>query len=92
MKLLIAYVRTSKRSAVEQALRATGLTGWSESTVKGYGRAARGREVEHVRIEMVVADEEVQELRQAVTEAARTSEEVGDGMIVGLPLDFSDRF
>jgi hypothetical protein len=41
---------------------------------------------------MVVADEKVQELRQAVTEACRTSEEVGDGMIVGLPLDFSDRF
>lgn len=91
MKLLVAYVRISRRSAVGKALREANLSGWSESKVEGHGRAAQGHGVEHVRIEVAVQDEQADEVKRLILEAADTGDDVGDGMVLGLPLDFVER-
>ena len=91
MKLLIAYVRISKRSAVGLALRDAGLSGWSESMVQGHGRAADGHAVEHVRVEVVVPDDRADEIKRIIADAAASVEGIGDGLVIGLPLDFAER-
>lgn len=67
------------------AIRGAGVSGWSESTVVGHGRAAAGREVEHVRLEIVVSSDSSQPLVRAIAKAADTGGP-GEGLIVELPV------
>ena len=91
MKLVTAIVKPFKLDDVKQALHDIGVAGMTVGEVQGHGRqhghteVYRGAEyvvdfVPKVRIEVVVADDDVQEVVDRVVEAARTGE-IGDGKV-----------
>ena len=90
MRLLVACIRPSRKHAVQQALRNAGVAGWSESPVHGYGKAAGGRGVEHLRLDIVMQESRVQEVAAVIASTARTGDP-GDGMVLALPVAFAIR-
>ena len=91
MKLITAIVKPFKLDDVKAAITAAGIAGMTVSEVQGFGRQAghteiyRGAEykvdfVPKVRLEIIVAEEKVDPLVDAITEAARTGK-IGDGKI-----------
>ena len=91
MKKIEAIVRPSKLDDVKDALNTLGVTGMTVSEVKGFGRQKghkelyRGAEymidfVPKVRIDVVVRDELVPGVIEAIGQAAQTGK-VGDGKI-----------
>ena len=91
MKLLTAIVKPFKLDDVKQALKDAGVQGMTVSEVQGFGRQAghtevyRGAEytvdfVPKVRVEILVAADDVDRVVEAVTEAARTGK-IGDGKL-----------
>ncbi len=88
--LVVAYVRSARRNAVSQALRALAITGWSESQVMGHGHAAEGHGTEHVRFEVVVSSRIAGECARAIAGAAHTGVN-GDGMVLTLPVSSLER-
>ena len=97
MKLLKAIIRPNKLEEVKDALTALGVTGMTVTEVRGHGRQKghkavyRGTEysvtlLPKVQIEVVVADNVVEEVIQTVIKAARTGE-IGDGRVFVLPVD-----
>jgi nitrogen regulatory protein PII len=91
MKLIVAVIKPFKLEEVRQALTQIGVQGLMVSEVKGYGRQSghteiyRGAEyvvnfVPKIRIEMVVPDDRVDPICEAVGSAARTGK-IGDGKI-----------
>ena len=97
MKMVQAIVKPFKLDAVKEALGEIGVSGLTISEVKGIGRQKghtelyRGAEykvdlVPKVKIEMVVADEVVGRVIEAIMAAARTGN-VGDGKIFVLPVE-----
>ena len=99
MKLVKAIVRPNKVDAVKEALASCSAAGMTESEVRGHGRQRRhsamyrGREYEvsllpKMRIETVVPDDMVEDVIEAISEAARTGE-IGDGRVFVLPVEES---
>ncbi|MBX7077151.1 MAG: P-II family nitrogen regulator [Methanobacteriaceae archaeon] len=97
MKRIIAVIRGEKLEEVKKALIAVGCDGMNISEIKGRGRQLGIREsyrgskycidlIPKSRVELIVKDEDVDEVSQAVIEAARTGE-VGDGKIFISPID-----
>ena len=91
MKLLIAVIKPFKLEEVRDALTRIGVHGMTVTEVKGYGRQKghmeiyRGAEyavnfLPKVRIEVVVADEHIDQTMEAVAGAAKTGQ-IGDGKI-----------
>ena len=91
MKKLEAVIKPFKLEDVKDALAEIGITGMTVSEVKGYGRQKghselyRGAEyvvdfLPKVKMEMVVADEQVDAVCNAIINAARTGK-IGDGKI-----------
>ena len=91
MTKIEAIVQTSKLDAVKGALHEVGVEGMTVLEARGHGRQKghtevyRGREytvdlIPKIKIEMVVADEMVEKVVQAVSTAARTGK-IGDGKI-----------
>jgi len=91
MKLIVAVIKPFKLEEVRQALTQIGVQGLMVSEVKGYGRQSghteiyRGAEyvvnfVPKIRIEMVVSDDRVEPICEAIGSAARTGK-IGDGKI-----------
>ena len=91
MKKIEAIVRPSRIDEVKEALSGIGISGMTLCEVKGFGRQKghtevyRGAEyvvefVPKVRVEIVVTDELVAQVIEAITRAARTGK-VGDGKI-----------
>jgi nitrogen regulatory protein P-II 2 len=91
MKLIIAVIKPFKLEEVRDALSAVGVQGITVSEVKGYGRQKghteiyRGAEyavhfLPKVRLEIVVANENVDRAIDAVVKAAKTGQ-IGDGKI-----------
>lgn len=91
MKLVMAIVKPFKLDAVREALMEVGIQGLTVSEAKGFGRQKgqteiyRGAEynvefVPKVRIEVVVDDDEVERVVEAIRSAALT-EKIGDGKI-----------
>jgi nitrogen regulatory protein P-II 1 len=91
MTKIEAIVQTSKLDAVKTALHEVGVEGMTVLEARGHGRQKghtevyRGREytvdlIPKIKIEMVVADEMVEKIIQAITAAARTGK-IGDGKI-----------
>ncbi|MGF1500544.1 MAG: P-II family nitrogen regulator [Paracoccaceae bacterium] len=91
MKLIVAVIKPFKLDEVRQALTQHGVQGLMVSEVKGYGRQSghteiyRGAEyvvnfVPKIKIEMVVADDQVDGILQTISESARTGK-IGDGKI-----------
>jgi nitrogen regulatory protein P-II 1 len=91
MKLVTAVVKPHRIEAVKEALREIGVSGLTTTDVEGFGRQRghtevyRGAEyqvdfVPKVRVEVVVADEGVDEIVDAIAAAARTGK-IGDGKL-----------
>ena len=91
MKLVMAIVKPFKLDAVRESLMEVGIQGLTVSEAKGFGRQKgqtkiyRGAEynvefVPKVRIEVVVDDDELERVVEAIRSAALT-EKIGDGKI-----------
>lgn len=97
MKLVIAVVKPFKLEEVREALTGIGVQGLMVSEVKGYGRQSghteiyRGAEyvvnfVPKIKLELVVADEQVDQVIEAISASARTGK-IGDGKIFVAPIE-----
>lgn len=97
MKMIVAIIRPNRLQAVKSALNEKGFTGITVTAVKGRGSQKgvvekyRGSEyvvdlLDRIRVEVVVADEELKNVVQIITNAARTGE-VGDGKIFVLNVE-----
>jgi nitrogen regulatory protein PII len=97
MKLVMAIVKPFKVEDVKEALREVGVAGLTVSEARGFGRQRghtevyRGAEyqvdfVPKSRIEVMVDDDQVDGVIDAIVKSARTGK-IGDGKIAILPLD-----
>ena len=86
-----AVIQTSKLEAVKAALHEIGVDGMTVFEARGHGRQKghtevyRGREytvdlILKIKLELVLADDMVEKVVQAITSAARTGK-IGDGKI-----------
>jgi len=91
MKKIDAVVKPFKLDEVREALSDIGVSGLTVTEVKGFGRQKghtelyRGAEyvvdfLPKVKIEIVVADDMVEQVIEAIVKAARTGK-IGDGKI-----------
>jgi nitrogen regulatory protein PII len=101
MKLLKAIIRPNKVDEVKDALAKLNLSGMTVTEVRGHGKQKghtaiyRGKEynvslLPKMEIEVVVADNVVDEAIRAIVEAARTGE-IGDGRVFVIPVEQSYR-
>jgi nitrogen regulatory protein P-II 2 len=97
MKIILAVIKPFKLEEVRAALDRIGVHGMTVSEVNGYGRQKghteiyRGSEyvaayMPKLRLEIAVADDQVDEVVAAIQAAARTGQ-IGDGKIFILPLE-----
>lgn len=97
MKKLECIIRPFKLDEVKEALNSVGVHGMTVSEVRGFGRSRghtelyRGSEytiefVPKLKIEIVVAEENVDNVIEAVQQSASTGK-IGDGKIFVLPAD-----
>jgi nitrogen regulatory protein P-II 1 len=97
VKKIEAIIREEKLEAVRTALEVSGYHGMTVSEVSGHGRQGgltlQWRVGEYkvdflpkLKVEVVVLDEDVGRILNAVTSAARTGER-GDGKIFVLPVE-----
>jgi nitrogen regulatory protein PII len=97
MKKIEAIIKPFKLDDVKDALGSLGITGMTLSEVKGYGRQKghtevyRGAEyvvdfIPKVKIEIVVAADQVDQVVDKIRDAAKTGK-IGDGKIFVLPVE-----
>jgi nitrogen regulatory protein P-II 1 len=97
MKKIEAIIKPFKLEDLKDALNTAGITGMSVVEVKGYGRQKghvelyRGAEydvsfVPKVKVELVVADNELDKILGVIEETAKTGK-IGDGKIFVLPVE-----
>jgi len=97
MKKIEAIIKPFKLDDVREALQEIGITGMTSTEVKGFGRQKghtelyRGAEyvidfLPKVKLDIVVAEEDVDRCIEVITEAARTGK-IGDGKIFVSPVD-----
>ena len=97
MKQITAVVKPFKLEEVREALADCGVTGLTVTEVKGFGRQKghtelyRGAEyvvdfLPKVKIEVVLADEQVDAAVEAIISAAKTGK-IGDGKIFIMPVE-----
>jgi nitrogen regulatory protein P-II 1 len=97
VKKIEAVIKPFKLDDVKDALHEVGVSGITVTEVKGFGRQKghtelyRGAEyvidfLPKVKIEVVVEDSLVENVIEAITQAARTGR-IGDGKIFVLPID-----
>lgn len=91
MKLIMAVIKPFKLDEVRESLTPLGVQGLTVTEVKGFGRQKgqteiyRGAEYQvnflpKIKIEVVVGDELVEQVIEAITKAAATGR-IGDGKI-----------
>ncbi|WP_415785512.1 P-II family nitrogen regulator [Bordetella tumulicola] len=97
MKQVTAIIKPFKLDEVREALAEVGVSGLTVTEVKGFGRQKghtelyRGAEyvvdfLPKIRVEVVLADDMVEQAIEAVIKAARTGK-IGDGKIFVSPVD-----
>ncbi|PKN57676.1 MAG: transcriptional regulator [Deltaproteobacteria bacterium HGW-Deltaproteobacteria-14] len=97
MKKIEAIIKPFKLDEVKEALAEVGIEGMTVSDVKGFGRTGGKREVyrgaEYIvdfvpktKLEIVVKEEQVRMVVEAIERAARTGR-IGDGKIFVLPVE-----
>ena len=97
MKKIEAIIKPFKLDDVRESLSEIGITGMTATEVKGFGRQKghtelyRGAEyvvdfLPIVKVEIVVADDQVEPCIEAITDAARTGK-IGDGKIFVTPVE-----
>ena len=101
MKLLTAIIKPFKLEEVRTALTDIGMQGMTVTEVKGYGRQKghteiyRGAEyavsfLPKIKIEIVIADDQVEKAIEAVLTTAKTGQ-IGDGKIFVSPIEHTVR-
>ena len=99
MKLIKSIVRPNKVDDIREALEKLNVAGMTVTDVRGHGRQKghtavyRGKEysvslLPKVEIEVVVPDNVVDDVIEAIMAAARTGE-IGDGRVFVLPVEQS---
>ncbi len=99
MKLIKSIIRPNKVDEVKDALTKMSISGMTVTEVRGHGRQKghtaiyRGKEynvslLPKMEIEVVVADDLVDEAIKAIIQAARTGE-IGDGRVFVIPVSHS---
>ena len=97
MKKIEAIIKPFKMDEVREALSEVGVVGMSVSEVKGFGRQKGHKEIYRgseynvdflpkIKIEMVLADEKVEEVIETIRMAANT-DKIGDGKIFVVPVE-----
>ena len=97
MKKIEAVIKPFKLDDVREALTEIGISGMTVSEVKGFGRQKghteiyRGAEyavdfLPKVKVELVLADEDVERAIDIIVETARSGK-TGDGKIFVLPVE-----
>ncbi len=97
MKQITAVIKPFKLDEVRESLAAVGVSGLTVTEVKGFGRQKghtelyRGAEyvvdfLPKVKVELVVADDSVENAIEAIVKAARTGK-IGDGKIFVTPVE-----
>ncbi len=97
MKKVEAIVRPFQVDAVKEALQQAGAKGMTISEVKGYGRQRGHKEIYRgaeyvvdflpkVKLELVVGDDQVGDVVEAIVKAARTGK-IGDGKVFVVPVE-----
>ena len=97
MKKIEAIIKPFKLDDVKDALHEVGVSGITVAEVKGFGRQKghtelyRGAEyvidfLPKVKVEVVVEDTLVENVIEAISQAARTGR-IGDGKIFVIPID-----
>jgi nitrogen regulatory protein P-II 1 len=97
VKLVTAIVKPHRIDEVKEALRDAGVQGLTTADVEGFGRQRghtevyRGAEyqvdfVPKIKVEVLVPDDEVQGVVDAIVKAARTGK-IGDGKVWVVPVD-----
>ena len=97
MKKVEAIIKPFKLEEVKEAIGEVGVQGLTVTEVKGFGRQKGHKEVYRgaeyvveflpkVKLEIVVTDEKLQEVVEAITKAASTGR-IGDGKIFVSPIE-----
>lgn len=97
MKFVMAIIKPFKLDEVREALSEVGVNGLTVTEVKGFGRQKghtelyRGAEyvvdfLPKVKVEVVVPDEMVEAVVDAIVKAARTGK-IGDGKVFVSPVE-----
>ncbi len=101
MKRVEAIIKPFKLDEVKDALSEVGVQGMTVTEVKGFGRTGGKKEVYRgsayvvdfvpkVKIEIVLPDEMVQDVLDAIEKSAKTGR-IGDGKIFVIPIDTAIR-
>ena len=101
MKKIEAIIKPFKLDEVKEALSEVGIQGMTVTEVKGFGRTGGKKEVYRgsayvvdfvpkVKVEVVVADSQAQDVMDAVEKAGRTGR-IGDGKIFMTPIEHAVR-
>ena len=101
MKLITSIIKPFKLDEVREALGEIGVTGLTVTEVKGFGRQKghtelyRGAEyvvdfLPKVKVEVVVPNDRVETVTEAIIKAARTGK-IGDGKIFVSPIEHAIR-
>ena len=101
MKLITSIIKPFKVDEVREALAEIGVTGLTVTEVKGFGRQKghtelyRGAEyvvdfLPKVKVEVVVPNDRVETVTEAIIKAARTGK-IGDGKIFVSPIEHAIR-
>jgi nitrogen regulatory protein P-II 2 len=101
MKLIIAIIKPFKLEEVRDALTQLGVQGMTITEVKGYGRQKGHKEIYRgaeyavnflpkIRLEVAVADPQVDKVVEAIATAAKTGQ-IGDGKIFVTTIDSAIR-
>jgi nitrogen regulatory protein P-II 1 len=97
MKKVEAIIKPFKLDEVKDALSEVGIQGMTVTEVKGFGRTGGKKEVYRgsayvvdfvpkVKVEIVVADEQTQQVLDAIEKSAKTGR-IGDGKIFVSTID-----
>ena len=97
MKVIVAVLKPFKLDEVKEALKSMGVHGMTLTEAQGFGRQRghtevyRGAEYEvefvpKIRIEVVVDDAQVDDVANAIVDAAGTGK-IGDGKVWILPVE-----
>ncbi len=97
MKKIEAIIKPFKLDDVKEELFEIGITGITVSEVKGHGRQQghtelyRGAEyvvdfLPKIKIELIVKEEDVEKVTEAIIKGARTGK-IGDGKIFVMPVE-----
>jgi nitrogen regulatory protein P-II 1 len=101
MKMVVAVIRPEKLQSVKDALKAAGVNAMTITDVRGRGAQSGVKfttrvgefcvdEIEKVKLEIVIEDEQTESVITAIQDSAVTGH-MGDGRIFVLPVERSIR-